>query len=107
MKNAYVDRSVHLGGVDQFQMGAFTWADGWLMTFTLTSASWGLNFPRLNYGQSGVDNRVSLSRYTCFKNGDIANVARRLICREVAGRYSYSRRRPNATPHKQAAPPAS
>ena len=86
MKNAAVSKCKHLGGVDQFQMGTFTWADGWLMIFTATSASWVALFPRLNYGQSGVDKHVSLSSFGLLKNVDNSKAARRLICREVAGR---------------------
>ena len=87
MKNAYEQKNVHMGGVDQFQMGTFTWADGWLMT--LTSTSWAVSWPKLNYGQSGLSEPpgqyLSLGRQALFSNWDIANEDRRLICREVTG----------------------
>ncbi|XP_070175352.1 uncharacterized protein [Littorina saxatilis] len=84
LKDAYLLDNIHIGGEDQFLMGTFTWADGWLMTSP--SSSWMNQYPNLNYGDDGESapgQFIFINQLGSLTNRNLEAKNRKLLCREA------------------------
>lgn len=82
-KDGYKRLPIQVGAQDQFQLGCFTWADGWLFD----NYRWSAGFPNLNYSPTydmGVDIYASLS-YNNTLNNKYYTTGLPAACREVKG----------------------
>ena len=88
MKRARNKHSIHLGGQDNFWLGAYTWADGYLFNQTQTSqwSSEGRNYIRHSHGLAD-NGRIVEMRYTgeMRTNNQLDVAGRSIVCREAPG----------------------
>ncbi|KAK7487478.1 hypothetical protein BaRGS_00021319, partial [Batillaria attramentaria] len=80
LKEAYTPEGFHTGASDQFKMGTFSWADGWLFDPFV----WDAYNPFLNYGtQFYVYTDLESLETVRLVNHKLGNEQRRVLCRHV------------------------